>query len=77
MIKIKDTFINGSGGAYLSNEIHFRVAYLRETIRDVDNNGVLPNGHIHIGFLSDDYYENREDMIDDMIYILENFLETL
>lgn len=36
----------GSGGDYLSNEIYYRVAFLRESF-----NGSLKTGHIHTGFL--------------------------
>ena len=64
--------INGSGGSYLSNEIHYRVAYLRETMRPS-----LPNGHIHIGFLSSDKVTDRKKMLGDITHILEKFLEQL
>lgn len=35
--------ISGSGGAYISNQIFYRVAYLRSTL-----NPTLPNVHFHI-----------------------------
>jgi len=39
--------IVGSGGWYLSNEIHYRISALRETI-----NNSLMTGHLHVGFLN-------------------------
>lgn len=50
----------GSGGTYLSNEIHYRVSYLRK-----DTN--KRTGHIHVGFLKSDKDgakpENRATML--------------
>jgi pyrrolidone-carboxylate peptidase len=40
--------VEGPGGDYLSNEIFYRVAYLRATSANPDK----PTGHIHIGFLT-------------------------
>ncbi|MDC8104680.1 hypothetical protein MTQ00_09025 [Chryseobacterium sp. B21-037] len=40
---------DGSGGTYMSNEIFYRVAYLRKK-----HNSSIKTGHIHIGFLKDD-----------------------
>jgi hypothetical protein len=48
------------------------VAYLRK-----NHNASLPSGHIHVAFLSDDYYQKRDEMLDDIKYILEKFLESL
>lgn len=42
--KEKITAIEGSGGTYLSNEIHYRVSFLRK-------NTTKRTGHIHVGFL--------------------------
>ena len=36
---------SGSGGAYMSNEIHYRTSYLREITLST-----IPNGHVHVGF---------------------------
>ncbi len=35
----------GSGGDYMSNEIHYRVSFLREKASNQ-----IPNGHVHVGF---------------------------
>lgn len=64
--------MQGSGGDYLSNEIHYRVAFLRETYRDS-----LPNGHIHIGFANYDTIKDRIVMLDYIKLVLEKFLSAL
>lgn len=48
----------GSGGDYLSNEIYYRVAFLRS----VHNSG-LKTGHIHVGFLRGDAQPDRSVML--------------
>ena len=48
----------GSGGDYLSNEIYYRVAFLRS----VHNSG-LKTGHIHVGFLRKDAQPDRTIML--------------
>lgn len=51
----------GSGGDYLSNEIFYRVARLREEYNtQQQQQRKLPTGHIHIGFNKDDGKERRE-----------------
>lgn len=50
--------VKGSGGDYLSNEIFYRVAFLREKY-----NSNLKTGHIHLNFHKGDANENREDML--------------
>jgi hypothetical protein len=71
--------VNGTGGGYLSNEIHYRVAYLRETIGPKNSSGeaILPNGHIHIGFANYETVKDRSIMLNYIKKILENFLEAL
>lgn len=60
---IKIVAKNGYGRSYLSNEIHFRVAYLRE----MDSAGKL-TGHIHMGFnKSDSKSKNDRDQMKDII----------
>ena len=57
----------GSGGDYLSNEIFYRVSFLRETLK--------PNkltGHIHVGFLKDDASSDRNLMLD----IIKNVIKS-
>lgn len=53
---------SGSGGDYLSNEIYYRVSFLREKY-----NPNLKTGHIHVGFLKSDKDgakpENRTTML--------------
>jgi|GEM_PF-924358 len=52
----------GSGGDYLSNEVYYRVAYLRES----NSNAAIRakfTGHIHVGFLQGDPAGTRADMI--------------
>ncbi len=53
--------VKGSGGYYLSNEIFYRVSYLRENGLDVNKR----TGHIHVGYLKDDLHNNndRNDML--------------
>ncbi len=51
---------SGSGGTYLSNEIFYRVSYLRNKY-----NPTLKTGHIHIGFLKEDNLSlDRIEMIE-------------
>ncbi len=52
----------GSGGDYLSNEIYYRVAYLRESSTNAAVRAKF-TGHIHVGFLQGDPIESRTDMI--------------
>lgn len=53
---------------YLSNEIFYRVSFLRETLK--------PNkliGHIHVGFLKDDASSDRNLMLDIIKNAINNF----
>jgi pyrrolidone-carboxylate peptidase len=47
------------GGTYLSNEIYYRVAFLRSTLKPDKL-----TGHIHVGFLLDNTKIDRIDMLD-------------
>lgn len=52
--KINEILYKGSGGNYLSNEIFFRVARLREENQDKNGEeGQLPTGHFHIAKIQD------------------------
>ena len=62
----------GSGGNYFSNEIHYRVANLRERFMSG-----LKTGHIHIGFLQGDPQTNREVMLQAVEYIIGKMTEGL
>ncbi len=55
--KIKALY--GSGGDYLSNEIFYRVSFLRNIY-----NPILKTGHIHVGFLNTDPSTDRQLMLD-------------
>jgi pyrrolidone-carboxylate peptidase len=73
----KITAIKGSGGDYLSNEIHYRVAYLRATYNK-NNAASLRSGHIHVGFLKNDASNDRKKMLDILQTTLkEKILPTL
>jgi len=50
---------DGSGGSYLSNEIYYRVAFLRIK----SSNPSKMTGHIHVGFLKNDPITSRTDML--------------
>lgn len=69
--KIKS--ISGSGGSYLSNEIFYRVAWLREN----SPNPEKFTGHIHVGFLSVDAKTDRTEMFniikESLRQAIENF----
>lgn len=67
---IKILSVKGSGGAYLSNEIFYRVAFLR-----VSTNTTCLTGHIHVAFTEGDknsYYgeSNKNIMIESTKIIL-------
>ncbi|WP_299457972.1 hypothetical protein [uncultured Microscilla sp.] len=62
---------NGSGGSYLSNEIHYRVAFLREKFNK-SNLHQVRTGHIHVGFLYDNVDTDRKKMIADIVDTLQN-----
>ena len=74
--KDKVTAIEGSGGDYLSNEIHYRVSFLRK-----DTN--KRTGHIHVGFLKfplnkdGDKSDNREKMLNTIKLTLGNIIKNL
>lgn len=65
--------LGGSGGNYLSNEINYRVSYLRSELKSSKY-----TGHIHIGFLNFDYdphtSDNRDMMLEDLISMIKKFL---
>ena len=67
MIKIKDTFINGPGGDYLSNEIHYRVSYLRIGT-------AKRTGHIHVGFLKNNKDGDKSDNRKTMLQVIKEAL---
>ena len=54
--KIKS--LQGSGGDYLSNEVYYRVAFLRKTL-----NPNKMTGHIHVGFLKGNSKIDRDEML--------------
>ena len=60
----------GSGGHYLSNEIYYRVAKLREEIPDNNGDvGVLPTGHLHVPLIQEsipDFYPRGNVSTKDM-----------
>lgn len=64
----KITAHRGSGGTYLSNEIHYRVSFLRKDT-------TKRTGHIHVGFLK----SNKDGYLDDnreiMLGVIKNVLE--
>ncbi len=62
----------GSGQFYFSNEIHYRVSNLRNTLRPN-----LKTGHIHIGFLKEDPVTDRGQMLTDIKYIIEKMINSL
>lgn len=63
----------GSGGDYLSNEIYYRVSFLREK-----HNPDLKTGHIHVGF-NRPYVSasERDQMVGYMIDVLEEVILNL
>jgi len=67
-LKIK---VFGPGSNYLSNEIFYRVARLREK-----HDSSLPPGHLHIkqlqGFKQDFSDSNTQSLIDDVKTIINN-----
>ncbi len=68
--------VNGSGGNYLSNEIHYRVAYLREAYQSS-----TMTGHIHVGFLNSQFdahtSNDRDAMLADIEHLIRKFLDAL
>lgn len=60
----------GSGGDYLSNEIHYRVSYLRKKLGNIK-----PTGHIHMNFMKGDTNKNRIVMVNAGRKIIEKLLE--
>lgn len=57
----------------MSNDIFYRVAYLRKT-----KNSTIPTGHIHVGFNKDkdphgNLADNRIKMLEDIEYIIKKF----
>lgn len=63
---------SGSGGSYMSNEIFYRVAFLRENFKLKGND--IPTGHIHIGFNSVDPNTDRTRMLEDIEFIIKQFI---
>lgn len=62
----------GSGQFYFSNELHYRVASVRQI-----GNPNLKTGHIHIGFLETNPVKDRDQMLQAVEYIVQKFLERL
>lgn len=60
----------GSGASFLSNEIHYRVAYLREK-----NDDDLPTGHFHINFMKGAHVTNRNKMIAGALEIIKKLID--
>jgi hypothetical protein len=58
------------GTSFLSNEIHYRVAFLRETL-----NPNKRTGHIHVGFLNSDKDGMNPDNRDVMISTIKTILQ--
>lgn len=68
---------SGSGGTYLSNEIYYRVSFLRNEF-----NPTMKTGHIHVGFLrqdtsSGDPLGDREEMISIITQAIQQTLANL
>lgn len=59
----------GSGGSYLSNEIFYRVAFLRKKYEGI--NPDIKTGHIHMGFLRNDTTSDRTIMVNVIKQALE------
>ena len=60
--------VKGPGGHYLSNEIFYRVAYLRDKYFPLKW-----TGHLHVGYLKGDTYEDRKRMF----YYIEQFVKNI
>jgi len=67
--------IKGSGGNYLSNEVFYRVALLREKYSAL--NPDLKTGHIHVGYLQGNSNLSKENMITKITESITNALENL
>jgi hypothetical protein len=66
---------SGSGGIYLSNEIYYRVSFLRQ-----EHNPLLKTGHIHVGFLLTDpggIKGNRTEMLSLITQAIQQTLANL
>lgn len=68
--KIKS--VNGSGGDYLSNEVYYRVAFLRATSANTNK----MTGHIHVGYLKSDPITDRTQMLDTIKQSIEQALNS-
>jgi pyrrolidone-carboxylate peptidase len=55
--------LQDSGGNYFSNEIHYRVTFLNETIKPSKR-----TGYIYIGFLKYDVFNDRKKILDIFLY---------
>jgi pyrrolidone-carboxylate peptidase len=60
----------GSGADFLSNEIHYRVSYLRKKYSPS-----TPTGHIHINFMQSNQINDRDIMINSVKEIIKKLLE--
>lgn len=60
----------GSGGDFLSNELNYRVSFLRKKLNDS-----LSTGHIHMNFMKYDINNNRVIMINAGRKIIEKLFE--
>lgn len=59
----------GSGANFLSNELHYRVAYLREK-----HGQGLPTGHIHLNFMGKNKIKDRNVMIESAKEIIKKLI---
>jgi pyrrolidone-carboxylate peptidase len=59
----------GSGGSYLSNEIHYRVSKMRTSSEATQN---MPQGHLHINDVAD-----KEKFMKDMKELIARIVKTL
>ncbi|MCV9928123.1 hypothetical protein OIU83_10690 [Flavobacterium sp. LS1R49] len=71
---IGEIALNGSGGTYLSNEIFFRVAVLRNHLNLNDN---LKSGHLHVPILDVNNYSLAANFIVETTKILKDAIQSL
>ena len=72
--EVGEIAINGSGGDYLSNEIFFRVAVLRNHL---NLNNVLKSGHLHVPILNLNDYNLAVNFIIETNKILKDAIQGL
>ena len=60
----------GSGGNYLSNEVFYRIAYMR-----VKANSNILTGHIHMNFMQPDKHNDRVIMVNAGRNLINKLLE--